>query len=102
VSFIKYTQSLILANHWFCERTWDIYGPSRPLTPKFGGARAHPDYMAPAPMAGVVMCLGRGADLHMVQLMSLSLTISCCSKSRLVLPFWCRLTRVVLDSPREP
>jgi len=44
--------------------------------------------------------LGQGADLHMAQLMPLPLTISCYSKSRLVftflvLPFWCRLTRVV-------
>jgi len=36
--------------------------------------------------AGMVMCLGQGADLHMAQWMSLPLTISCSSKSRLVLP----------------
>jgi len=51
---------------------------------------------------GVVICLGRGADLHIAQLMPLPLTISCSSKSRLVLPSWFyisgnRLTRVVLD-----
>jgi len=34
------------------------------------------------------LCLGQGADLHMAQLMPLPLTISCSSKSRLVLPFW--------------
>ena len=44
--------------------------------------------------AGMVICLGRGADLHMAQLMPLPLTISCSSKSRLVLPFWHRLTQV--------
>ena len=33
----------------------------------------------------------------MVQLMPLPLTVSCFSKIRLVLPFWYRLTRVVLD-----
>jgi len=38
--------------------------------------------------AGVVMCLGQGADLHMAQLMPLPLTVSCSSKSRLVLPSW--------------
>jgi len=38
--------------------------------------------------AGVVMCLGQGADLHKTQLMPLPLTISCYSKSRLVLPPW--------------
>jgi len=35
----------------------------------------------------MVTCLGRGADLHMAQLMPLPLTISCSSESRLVLPF---------------
>ena len=48
------------------------------------------------------MCLGQGADLHIAQVMPLPLTISCSSKSRLVLtflvlPFWYLLTRVVLD-----
>ena len=35
------------------------------------------------------------------QLMPLPLTISCSSKSRLVLPFWCRLTRVVPDKIQD-
>ena len=47
--------------------------------------------------AGMVICLERGADLHMAQLMLLPLTVSCSNKSRLVLPFWYLLTRVVLD-----
>ena len=47
--------------------------------------------------AGVVVCLEQGAHLHMAQLMPLLLTVSCLSKSRLVLPFWYRLTRVVLE-----
>ena len=42
---------------------------------------------------GVVICPERGADLHMGQLMPLPLTVSCFSKSRLVLPFWYRLTQ---------
>jgi len=29
---------------------------------------------------GMVICLGRGADLHMAQLMLLPLTVSCFSK----------------------
>jgi len=37
------------------------------------------------------------ADLHMAQLMPVPLTISCATKSRLVLPFFYWLTRVVLD-----
>jgi len=43
----------------------------------------------------MVICLGRGAYLHMAQLMPLSLTISCSCKSRLVLPFCYQLTWVV-------
>jgi len=31
--------------------------------------------------AGVVICLERGADLHMAQLMPLPLTVSCSSKN---------------------
>ena len=42
--------------------------------------------------AGVVICLERGANLHMAQLMPLSLASV---KSRLVLPFCYRLTWVV-------
>jgi len=40
----------------------------------------------------MVICLEQGADLHMAQLMPLSLASV---KSRLVLPFWYRLTWVV-------
>jgi len=47
--------------------------------------------------ADMVICLGRGADVHIAQLMLLPLTISCSSKSRLVLHFWYQLTRVVSD-----
>jgi len=36
----------------------------------------------------MVICLERGVDLHIAQLMPLPLTISCSSKSRLVLPGW--------------
>jgi len=41
--------------------------------------------------AGMVICLERGADLHIAQLMPLPLTVSCL----IGLPFWYRLTRVV-------
>jgi len=43
--------------------------------------------------ASVVICLERGADLHMAQLMPPLSLVSL--KSRLVLPFWYRLTWVV-------
>jgi len=42
--------------------------------------------------------LGRVVDWHVAKLMPLSLTISCCSKSRLVLPFWFYLSGA--SSPR--
>ena len=46
--------------------------------------------------AGMVICLKRGADLHMAQLMPLPLSLASVN-SRLVLPSWYCLTRVVPD-----
>ena len=46
-------------------------------------------------VVGYVICLERGADLHMAKLMLLMSLAS--EKSRLVLPFWYRLTQVVLE-----
>ena len=43
----------------------------------------------------MVICLERGADLHMAQLMPLPLTVCCFSKTQIGLPFWYLLTRVV-------
>jgi len=37
--------------------------------------------------ASVVICLGRGADLHMAQLMPLPLTVSCFSKIKIGFTF---------------
>ena len=45
----------------------------------------------------MVICLERGADLHMFQLMPLPLTVSCFSKIQIGFPFWYRLTWVVLE-----
>ena len=47
--------------------------------------------------AGVVICLEQGADLHTAQLMPMPLAVSCFSKMQIGLPFWYRLTQVVLD-----
>ena len=50
----------------------------------------------------MVICLERGADLYMAQLMPLPLTLSLASvESRLVLPFWYQLTRVVPEKGRQ-
>jgi len=44
------------------------------------------------------ICLQQGAnDLHMIQLMPVPPIISCSSKIQNGLPFWCRLTQVVLE-----
>jgi len=48
--------------------------------------------------AGVVICLERGADLHMVQLMPLPLTDSCFSKIQIGFTF---LVPAHLGSPGE-
>ena len=48
--------------------------------------------------AGVVICLERGADLHMAQLMPLPLTVSCFSKIRLGFTF---LVPAHLGSPGQ-
>ena len=45
--------------------------------------------------AGMVICLERGADLHMAQLMPLPIAVSCFSKIQIGLPFWYWLTQVV-------
>ena len=79
-----------------------IYSPSflhafSALTLLVGRQEGHPACKKQWWGAGVVICLGWGADLHMAQLMPLPLTISCSRKSRLVLPFWFWLTRVVPD-----
>ena len=50
--------------------------------------------------AGMVISLGQSADLHMAQLMPLPFTISCSSKSRLVLPEW--FSFLVPDYPGCP
>jgi len=44
--------------------------------------------------AGVVICLERGADLHMPQLMPLPLTVSCFSKIQIGFTFLVWLTWV--------
>jgi len=46
--------------------------------------------------AGVVICLERGADLHMAQLMPLPLTVSCFSKIQI------HFTFLVLAHPGSP
>jgi len=77
--------------------TWNYYC----CTIKFSSTYLHcfdaVGWMAGRWAAGMAICLGRNANVHMAQLMPLPLTISCSSKSRLILPFWYQLTQEVLD-----
>ena len=50
------------------------------LTLLVGRQEGHPACKKLSDGAGVVICLERGADLHMAQLMPLPLTVSCFSK----------------------
>jgi len=45
----------------------------------------------------VILGISLSTDLHMAQLIPLLLTVFCFSKIQICLPFWYRLTRVVLD-----
>jgi len=45
----------------------------------------------------MVICLERGVDMHVAQLMPLPLTVSCFSKIQIGLPFWYWPTWVVLE-----
>jgi len=49
---------------------------------------------------GVVICLERDADLHMVRLMALPLTVSCFSKIQIGFTFLVPLTWVVPEKGR--
>jgi len=68
------------------------------LTLLVGRQKGHP---ACKKLSGVVLAWlsdwSEVQTLHMAQQMPLPLTVSCFSKTRLVFPFWYRLTRVVPD-----
>ena len=62
-----------------------------------GRQKGHPDCKKTERWgAGVVICLERGADLHMAQLMPLPLTVSCFSKIQIGFTF------LVLTYPGSP
>jgi len=63
------------------------------LTLLVGRQEGHP---ACKKLSGMVICLERGADLHMAQLMPLPLTVSCSSKIQIGFTF------VVLAHPGSP
>ena len=57
------------------------------LTLLVGRQEGHPACEKEWWSAGVVICLERGADLHMAQLMPLPLTVSCFSKIQIGFTF---------------
>jgi len=57
------------------------------LTLLVGRQEGHPTCKKQWWGTGVVICLERGADLHMVQLMPLPLTVSCTSKIQIGFTF---------------
>jgi len=76
-SYYAFSYDLVAFNHSMHRRCW------------LGGKKGiRPEKKLSGWMLAWLFCLGRGADLHMAQLMPLPLTISCSSKSRLVLPLW--------------
>jgi len=71
----------------------------RALTLLVGWQEGHPAYKRTEWWdAGVVICLERGADLHVAQLMLLPLTIYCFSKIQIGFTF---LVPAHLGSPRK-
>jgi len=67
------------------------------LTLLVGWQEGHPACKKPEWWgAGVVICLARGADLHMAHLMPLPLTVSCSSKIQIGFTF------LVLAHPGSP
>jgi len=57
------------------------------LTLLVGQQEGHPACKKRVVGVGVVVCLERGADLHMAQLMPLPLTVSCSSKIQIGFTF---------------
>jgi len=88
---------LLWRTTWYFQPTYlDVFAASNALTLLVGRQEGHPSCKTTEWWgAGVVICLERGADLpswchcHWLSLTSV--------KSRLVLPFWYQLTRVVPD-----
>ena len=57
------------------------------MTLLVGWQEGHPACKKRVAGVGVVVCLERGADLHMAQLMPLPLTVSCSSKIQIGFTF---------------
>jgi len=87
VRFTKYLRIL----------SWDYYLALVPWRCWLGGRNGIRPVKTEWWGAGVAVCLERGADLQMAQVMPLPLTVFCFSKIQICLPFSYRLARVVPD-----
>jgi len=63
-----------------------------------GRQEGHPARKKQCWDAGVVICLERGSDLHMVQLIPLPLTVSCFSKIQIGFTFLVKYTNIAVRS----
>ena len=71
-----------------CDRQTDRHRPFSALTLLVGQQEGHPACKKTERWgAGMVICLERGADLHMAQRISLALTVSCFSKIQIGFTF---------------
>jgi len=84
---LHYITLLLLAYCAHCVLTFQ-YCAFSPLTLLVGQQKGHPAWKKTEWWgAGMVICLERGADLHMAQLMPLPLTVSCFSKIQIGFTF---------------
>jgi len=80
-----------------CSYFYHVFIPFSALTLLVGRQEGHPACKRTEWwVAGVVICLEQGADLHMTQLMPLPLTVSCFSKIQIGFTF------LVLAHPGRP
>jgi len=102
LSFVFWDLILLCHHHHFYLNGSFAGDAFSTLTLLVGRQEGHPAYNKTEWCGtGMVICLEWGAnDLHMVQPMPPSPIISYSSKIQNGLPFWCRLTEVVLEKRR--
>jgi len=80
---------LYIVVSWYFHRQWNFQSTVSSVLWRcwMGGRKGIRPVKNRVVGAGVVICLERGADLHMAQLMPLPLTVSCCSKIQIGFAF---------------
>ena len=91
-------KSVRLTRNYFMTAAISLNDAFSALTLLVGRQEGHPAYKKTEQCGtGLVICLERGADLHMAQWMPLPLLSLASVTSSLVLPFWYRPTRIIPD-----